>query len=140
MTTCPVFIMDMANEDISNAREGVLMFQPFDQHGHAGLNFIEKDGFYAYSEFFLEGDWPDKYFYKLIDEETGDPIIDPEDENSHLPEMYSGLKLIMVSGGWCRTLSDLIQSIPHHEYNEILDVLEQSEAVGMEIEVINDEW
>ena len=153
MTTAPVFIMDMDNEDISNAREGVLMFEPFDQPtfpeenndpAHTPpqrLNFIEKDGFYAYSEFFSEGNWPDKYFYNLIDEETGNPIIDPEDENSHLPEMYSGgLKLNMVSGGWCRTLSDLVQSIPHHEFNEILDVLEQSEAVGMEIEVVNDEW
>jgi hypothetical protein len=54
--------------------------------------------------------------------------------------MYSGLKLIMVRGGWCRTLSDLVQTIPHHKFNEILDVLEQDEAVGIEIEVFNDEW
>jgi len=139
-TNTPVFIMDKEG-NISNAREGAMIYdQSEDASGLEivlgnALSFIEKDGFYAYSEFFSEGDWPDKYFYDNLDEETGLPIIDPNNEDAHLPGMYSGIKLIMVSGGWCEKLSDLIQTIPDHPFYEMIEVLEQAECVGIETRV-----
>jgi len=130
MSNTPVFIMDNAGDisnisNISNAREGSLVYD------HIVLNFIEKDGFYAYSEFFSDGDWPNKYYYKSQDTENGLPIIDPEDEDGHLPAMYSGIKLIMVRGGWHRTFSELAQIIPDHKFYEIIDVLERGESAGL---------
>jgi hypothetical protein len=133
--TTPVFVM-YSNGDISSAREGYLLYT--DEDGErSSLNFIEKEGFYAYSEFFLEGDWPDKYYYNSYDEETGLPIIDPKDEESHLPEMYIGLKLKMLSGGWCENISSLLQTIPHHHFYEIFDLIEHSESAGIQIEIID---
>jgi hypothetical protein len=113
ITTTPVFVMHN-EDDISIAREGCIVYEDH------FLNFIEKDGFYAYSEFFSEGDWPNKY-YK--DEEKDDEL--------------HGLKLKMVSGGWCRNFSDLIQTIPHHSFYEILDLLEEYESGNMEIEIVD---
>ena len=147
-TTTPVFIMDKEG-NISNAREGSLTYDRSEDgsglenihyqslFGNA-LNFIEKDGFYAYSEFFSEGDWPDKYYYDHHDEETGLPIIDPNNEDAHLPGMYDGIRLIMVSGGWCEKLSDLIQTIPDHPFYEMIDVLEEAESVGIETRVVEE--
>jgi hypothetical protein len=148
-TTTPVFIMDKEG-NISNAREGSLVYQPEESEDgnyiRSGseifgnvLNFIERDGFYAYSEFFSEGDWPDKYFYDEHDEETGLPIIDPNNEDAHLPGMYNGIRLIMVSGGWCEKLSDLIQTIPDHPFYEMIDVLEEAESVGIDTRTRVDE-
>lgn len=142
-TTNPVFVMN-SDDNISCAREGYVTYvrdtYEDGKEGEEGefivLNFIEKDGCYAYSEFFSEGNWPDKYYNDLFDEETGLPIIDPNNENSHLPGMYDGIKLIMISGGWCEKLSDLIQTIPDHPFYEKLDAVEQAESVGIPIEII----
>lgn len=82
MVSAPVFIMD--EEKIFEAKECNLTYNG------KSLNFIEKDGLYAYSEFFREG-WGN------------------EDEEYE----YEGLHLKMVGGGWNESLSNLVQSINH---------------------------
>jgi len=104
ITTTPVFIMDETG-NISTAREGSLVYD-----NQSSFNFIEKDGLYAYSEFFEEG-WSEKYYN---DEDTHDP--------------YDGLKLTMHSDEWCTTLSELIETIPSHPYYQILDLIEEYEV------------
>jgi hypothetical protein len=132
ITTNPVFVMN-SDDDISCVREGYINYR-CDDNGDNGddndndeekeivLNFIEKDGFYAYSEFFSEGDWPDKYY------KNGLP--NPNNNEAHLPAMYSGIKLKMISGGWCEKLSDLIQTIPDHPFYKKIDIIEQFESDG----------
>lgn len=123
-----------SDDDISCVREGYINYRcddndnDNDEEKEFVLNFIEKDGFYAYSEFFSEGDWPDKY-YNLDEnfDENGLPINPNE---AHLPAMYSGIKLKMIRGGWCEKLSDLIQTIPDHPFYKKIDIIEQFESDG----------
>ena len=96
-----VFIMD-ENENITKAISGCLHYKG------KYLNFIEKDGLYAYSEFFMEGEWPQKYF----------------DDEYMYNELYDGIWLKMISGGWDASFSDLIQAIRH----PIGDISEEDES------------
>ena len=130
-------------ENISKAREGALVYSgKYTGAGEYPLNldFIEKEGLYAYAEFFLVGRWPDKYYYQSYyqSEEQED------EEHPHLPAMYRGIRLKMVSGGWCKSLSDLVQTIHHHPFYPKLDTLEEQEAFGIEVEAVRevreDDW
>ena len=54
------------------------------------LNFIERDGLYAYSEFFIEG-WSDEYY-----------------DDGEKADEYKGLRLKMLRGGWY-SMNELIK-------------------------------
>lgn len=88
-----VFVMD-DNGEICRASEGTLTVSI--NGGIRHISLIEKDGQYAYSEFFEEGIWPDEYY-----------------ENNALSSMYRGIRLKFIRGGWCHNLCDLIQTISH---------------------------
>lgn len=92
----PVFIMN-GDGEICQAISGNLIYN------NNSFDFIEKDGLYAYSEFFTEGDWPEEYY-----------------ENTELKNMYNGIKLKMTSGGWNESISDMFQSISHNSQIDIL--------------------
>jgi hypothetical protein len=98
-----VYIMD-DDENISQATSGCIICN------NKSLDFIEQNGKYAYTEFFREGDWPDKYY--------------DEDE---LSSNYQGIRLKMISGGWCENFSNLIQTIPHHEIYKVFDKISEKE-------------
>ena len=82
MSSTPVFIMD-EDKTIFGANECSITYNG------KSLNFIERGGLYAYSEFFREG-WDD-------------------DQDDY--EGLEGLRLKMKRGGWNASLSDLVQSI-----------------------------
>ncbi len=101
-----VYIMDM-DENISQATSGTIICN------NKSLEFLEQNGKYAYSEFFREGDWPDKYY-----------------DDDELCSMYQGIRLMMISGGWCENFSDLIQTISHHSIFKVIDkVIEKEETL-----------
>jgi hypothetical protein len=87
-----VFVMD-DNGEICRASQATLAVRSAVRDMHY-ISLIEKDGQYAYSEFFQEGIWPDEYY-----------------ENEALSRMYRGIRLKIIRGGWCDNLCDLIQSI-----------------------------
>jgi hypothetical protein len=98
--------MDM-DENISQAASGAIVCNGL------GLDFVEQNGKYAYSEFFREGDWPDEYY-----------------EDDELSSMYPGIRLMMISGGWCENFSDLIQTIPHHSIFKFINkILEKEDTL-----------
>jgi hypothetical protein len=67
------------------------------------LNFIESGGRYAYSEFFIEGQWPDEYY---------------GDDNDDFEEKYDGIKLKMIRGNWY-SMKDLIDVVNSEEMYDI---------------------
>jgi hypothetical protein len=92
--TIPIFIM---KDDGKDNKDNVEIFQAIEANimcNNKYFDFIEKDGKYAYSEFFEEGTWPDEYY-----------------EDDELLEMYNGIRLKMISGGWCDSIVDLIHHI-----------------------------
>ena len=93
-------------ENISNVREGTLI------HNYQNFEFVQKDGLYAYNEFFVEGKWPD---------------------NLSASAMYRrSIKLKMVKGEWCESLSDLIRTLPWHPFYAMLDLIGEQESIGMD--------
>ena len=96
--------MDEDKENISQATSGAVICN------NRSLDFIEQNGKYAYSEFFREGDWPDEYY-----------------EDEELCSMYPGVRLMMISGGWCENFSDLIQTISHHSIFKVIDKIVEKE-------------
>jgi len=82
--TTQVFIMD-EEKNIFEATECDLTYK-----GNS-LSFIERDGLYAYSEFFREG-WSE------YDKENG------ENES---------IRLQMIQGGWNESICNLVQSIDY---------------------------
>ena len=113
----PAFIMgdtfgdNEDNEDkdfkIVKATQGYLKYKDCE------IDFIEKDGYYAYSDFFIEGNWPDKYY-----------------EDTELLSKYNGLRLKLVNGGWCNSLVNLIQSI-YHIPNQIINEEDEIEILSI---------
>jgi hypothetical protein len=85
--TTPIFIMDDTGE-ISGAKDCILKYNGYNFH------FIEKNGLYAYADFFEEGVWPE-----------------PDDEDEEKALYDHGIQLTMSTGGWNEKLSDLIQTI-----------------------------
>ena len=115
--------MDEGN--ISDAREGALVYddnsddelKPSSYEEHIGkvFNFIEREGLYAYSEFFVEGEWSSGY--------------------------SEGIDLEMVSGGWCNSLPDLIQTLPYHPFHNMLDLIEEEESAGnIDVYTVRSSW
>lgn len=139
--TTPVFIYNVG--DIIKAKQGTIKF------GEKSLNFIEQNGEYAYAEFFIEGEWPDEYY---------------EDENGNIAqcmidafEMYgipqNPILLKMKQGGWCQSITDLIQAmsytndfyiekqIDEDRINLFITVLKDSEQGNFNRELIdNEDW
>jgi hypothetical protein len=99
-----VYIMD-ENGHIYRATNGLLT------HRGIHFHFIEKDGEYAYSEFFKEGIWPDIYY----------------DDPDLIDLYYRHEKLKMVSGGWCKSISDLIQSISYRLHDSLHEIDEKND-------------
>lgn len=64
------------------------------------INFTEKDGLCAYSEFFREGSWPDEYYY-----------------HGEKSKEYKGIRLKMTSGGWY-SIQDLIKTMNSDDMTE----------------------
>jgi len=74
------------------------------------LNLIEWNGLYAYSEFFMEGIWPDEYY--------------DEGEKS---DQYDGIRLKMLSGKWYNNMNDLIGAIKTgYKHVEDIEYIEDS--------------
>jgi hypothetical protein len=91
--TTPIFIMD----DIGNVSQGIDVTLIYNG---CRLQFIEKDGFYAYNNFFKEGIWPDEYYN------------DSDNYNIELSSPYQGgIWLKMINGGWSENLTNLIQTL-----------------------------
>jgi hypothetical protein len=88
VTTTPVYIMD-DNGDISKGIDCTLIY-----NGHR-IQFVEKNGLYAYAGFFENGNWPDEYY---------------EDDGIGTP-YFNGNWVKMISGGWNEKLSNLVQTI-----------------------------
>jgi hypothetical protein len=134
-TTTPVYIIDNIDEDsISSAREGCLIYN--DGNSIFSLNFIERDGVYAYTEFFEEGVWPDKYYN---DEDSDEEDNDDSEENYELKlsDMYQGIRLKMVEGEWYRNFSDLIKAIPDHKMMKMIDLVDKVDTDKIECEVVD---
>jgi hypothetical protein len=70
------------------------------QYKGGSINFTEKDGLCAYSEFFCEGDWPEEYY----------------DDREKVNE-YRGIRLKMTCGGWY-SIHDLIKTMNSESMSE----------------------
>lgn len=106
--TTGLFIMD-DNGEISCANDCILKY-----NGH-DLHFIEKNGLYAYADFFEEGTWP-----------TPD-----NEEKSKVLSLYEGdIQLKMSTGGWNKNLSDLIQTIGFISSNICIDDEDETEILS----------
>lgn len=64
------------------------------------INFTEKDGLCAYSEFFREGDWPEEYY-----------------DYGEKSKEYKGIRLRMVNGGWY-SIHNLIKTMNSYDMLE----------------------
>jgi hypothetical protein len=67
------------------------------------INFLERDGLYAYSEFFIEGTWPDEYY----------------DDGEKVDE-YNGIRLKMLRGDWY-SMNELINVLNSDLMRELRD-------------------
>ena len=126
MTSNNVFIMK-EEEDIEQGFECALEYNDSNDNSVA-VNFIEKDGLYAYSEFFSEGDWSDKY-YLDGDGEDDEEQMKVKRENA---EKYDGLKLKWVRGGWM-SMTDLISAIDYPKINKKPEDFEEKLADSIKI-------
>ena len=65
------------------------------------INFVEKDGLCAYSEFFIEGTWSDEYY-----------------DDGEKADQYNGIRLKMLRGGWY-SMIELIKVLNSESMREL---------------------